>query len=141
MSLTINSLGDNPQTPGIYAETYAPDQLIAGNHKLVTDSVTVLSGQVLQRGAVLGKITASGKYVLALNTAADGSQSPAAIAVDYIDASAGDVAGGVYLAGEFNGAALILGAGITLASATATLRPLSIYIKAVSLALSSADPT
>lgn len=138
MALTVNSLGDNPQTPGIYAETYIPDQLIAGNHKLVTDSITVLSGQVLQRGAVLGRITASGKYILALSAAADGSQSPAAIATDYIDASAGDVTGGIYLAGEFNGAALTLGAGITLASATASLRPLSIYIKT---SVTAADPT
>lgn len=138
MALTVNSLGDNPQTPGIYAETYIPDQLIAGNHKLVTDSVTVLSGQVLQRGAVLGKITASGKYILSLSAAADGSQSPSAIAADYIDASAGDVIGGIYLAGEFNGVALTLGAGITLAAASATLRPLSIYLKT---SVTAADPT
>ncbi|MET3135534.1 hypothetical protein AAKU55_005845, partial [Oxalobacteraceae bacterium GrIS 1.11] len=113
-------------------------QLIAGNHKLVTDSVTVLAGQALQRGAVLGRITASGKYVLALSAAADGSQAPAAIACDYIDATAGDAIGGIYLAGEFNGAALTLGAGVTLAAAAAALRPLSIYIKSSVTAL---DPS
>ena len=138
MSLTVNSLGDNPQTPGVYAEAYIPDQLIAGNHKLVTDSVTVLTGQALQRGAVLGRITASGKYVLALGAAVDGSQAPVAIAADYIDATAGDAIGGIYLAGEFNGAALTLGAGITLAAAAAALRPLSIYVKSSVTAL---DPT
>ncbi|MDB5853285.1 MAG: hypothetical protein JWR22_1326 [Herminiimonas sp.] len=129
MTLTVNSLGDNPQTPGIYAEAYIPDQLIAGNHKLVTDSVTILSGQVLQRGSVLGKITASGKYILALSAAGDGSQTPVAIAADYIDASGGDVVGGIYLAGEFNSTVVTLGTGITLAAATAALRPLSIYLK------------
>lgn len=138
MTLTVNSMGDNPQTPGVTAETYIPDQLIAGVANLVTDSVTVLSGQVLQRGAVLGKITASGKYILSLSAAVDGSQSPSAIAVDYIDATAGDVIAGVYLAGEFNGAALTLGTGITLAAATAAFRPLSIYVKN---SVTAADPT
>lgn len=138
MSLTVNSLGDNPQTPGIYAETYIPDQLIAGNFKLVTGSVTVLSGQVLQRGAVLGQVTASGKYVLALSAAVDGSQNPVAIAADYIDASAGDVVGGIYLSGEFSGGALTLGTGITLAAATAALRPLAMYVKT---SVTASDPT
>ena len=138
MALTVNSLGDNPQTPGIYAEAYIPDQLIAGNHKLVTDSVTVLSGQLLQRGAVLGRITASGKYILALSAAVDGSQTPAAIAADLIDATGGDVVGAIYLAGEFNGSALTFGTGITLASATLSFRPVSIYIKTSVTAL---DPT
>lgn len=138
MSLTVNSVGGNPQIPGIYAETYIPDQLIAGQHDLVTTTVTVLAGQVLQRGAVLGQITASGKYVLALSASADGSQNPSVIAADYIDASAGDVTGGVYQAGEFNGAAMTFGTGITLGAATAALRPLSIYIKG---SVSAADPT
>lgn len=138
MALIVNSLGDNPQTPGIYAEAYIPDQLIAGDHKLVTNSVTILAGQVLQRGAVLGQITASGKYILALSAAADGSQNPVAIAADYIDATAGDVNGGIYLAGEFNSAAITLGAGITLAAATAALRPLAIYLKNN---VSATDPT
>lgn len=138
MTLTVNSTGANPQTPGVSAEAFIPDQMIAGSHDLVTASVTVLAGQVLQRGAVLGMITASGKYILSLAAAADGSQNPSVIAADYIDASAGDVAGGVYQAGEFNGAALTLGAGISLAAATAAFRPLSIYIKG---SVSAADPT
>ena len=37
--------------------TYAPDKLIAGNaHLLVGRKVTIISGQNLTRGAVLGKI-------------------------------------------------------------------------------------
>ena len=138
MSLSVNSVGGNPQIPGIYAETFIPDQLIAGSHPLVTDSVTVLAGQVFPRGAVLGRITASGKYVLALAAAADGSQNPAVVAVDNVDATAGDVSAGVYLAGEFNGAAMTLGTGITIAVAAAVLRPLSIYVKG---SVSAADPT
>lgn len=138
MSLPVTSVGGSPQFPGIYAETFIPDQLIAGHHPLVTDNVTVLAGQVFPRGAVLGRITASGKYVVALAAAADGSQNPAVVAVDNVDATAGDVNAGVYVAGGFNGAAMTLGTGITLAAAAAALRPLSIYVKG---SVSAADPT
>lgn len=138
MSLTVNSVGGNPQVPGIAADAFIPDQLIAGTHQVVTDTVTVVSGQVVQRGAVLGQITASGKYALATSGASDGSQNPSVIAADNIDASQGDVLGGVYIAGEFNGNALTLGSGITLAAAKAAFRPLSIYVKT---AVSAADPT
>jgi len=57
---------------------------------------------------------------------------------DAVDASAGDVVGGVYLSGEFNENAITLGTGITLAAATAALRPLSIWIKS---AIVASDPT
>lgn len=58
MSLIVNNLGDNPQQPGAYAESYIPDQLIAGNLKLVTASVTLGAG-TLQRGSVLGQQSAA----------------------------------------------------------------------------------
>jgi hypothetical protein len=138
MTLPVNSVGGNPQVPGIAADAFIPDQLIAGRHQLVTDTITVASGSVVQRGAVLGQITASGKYVLATSAANDGSQNPSVIAADTIDASAGDALGAVYIAGEFNGNALIFGSGITLAAAKAAFRPLSIYVKT---AVSAVDPT
>ncbi|MBO9647366.1 MAG: head decoration protein [Variovorax sp.] len=56
MALTVNSVGDNPQQPGIYAEAFIPDQLIAGNLKLVTGNGTLGTG-ALKRGAVLGQQT------------------------------------------------------------------------------------
>ena len=60
--------------------TYTPDGLIAGNSELlVSRKVTVISGQNLARGAVLGKITASGKYVAYSNGAADGSEVAAGV--------------------------------------------------------------
>lgn len=138
MSLSVNSIGGNSQIPGIAADAFLPDQLVAGPHQIITDTVTVVSGQVVARGAVLGQITASGKYTLSLSAATDGSQNPSVIAADAIDASQGDALGGVYLAGEFNGNALILGTGITLAALKAAFRPLSIYVKN---AVSAADPT
>lgn len=56
MTLTVNSLGENPQQPGISAEAFIPDQLIAGNLKLVTETVTITGSAALQRGSVLGKV-------------------------------------------------------------------------------------
>lgn len=51
---------------------------------------TLVSGQNLAAGAVLGVITASGKYSAYNNAAADGTQTAAAILCGAIDATAGD---------------------------------------------------
>jgi hypothetical protein len=55
MTLSVTSWGDNPQQPGIRADAFIPDQLIAGNLKLVTDNVTLTGSAPLQRGSVLGR--------------------------------------------------------------------------------------
>ncbi|WP_428492156.1 head decoration protein [Rhodopila sp.] len=61
MALTPTVVGDNPFIPGVFAETYVPDQLIAGNFQLVTQPIIVASGAVaLARGTVLGQITSYG---------------------------------------------------------------------------------
>ncbi|TWA76441.1 bacteriophage lambda head decoration protein D [Azospirillum brasilense] len=115
--------------PGVSSESYAPDLLLAGDFPRMTRSVTLVSGQNLVRGAVLGKITASGKYVLSASAASDGSQTPVAVLMDDCDASGGDKTVGIYESGEFLGTALTLGAGHTLASIRDGLRDLSIYIR------------
>lgn len=56
MSLTPTAVGDNPYIPGISAETYIPDQLIAGNLHLVTEPITLNAG-TLKRGTILGQVT------------------------------------------------------------------------------------
>lgn len=56
MALVVNGIADNPQQPGVTAETYTPDQLIAGNLKLVTTGITLGAG-TLNRGTVLGQQT------------------------------------------------------------------------------------
>lgn len=58
MALNVNTIGDNPQQPGIYAETYVPDQLIAGNLKIVSQPI-ILSTGTLKRGSVLGMVSSS----------------------------------------------------------------------------------
>ena len=103
--------------------TYAPDKLIAGNaHLLVGRKVTIISGQNLTRGAVLGKITASGKYNLSLSDASDGSQTPDLILAENCDASSGDKVALAYARGDFNANALTLGTDHTVASITEGLR-------------------
>ncbi len=109
--------------------TYAPDKLIAGNaHLLVGRKVTIVSGQTVVRGAVLGKITTGGKYALSLSAAADGSQTPDLILAEDCDASAGDKEALAYARGDFNANALTLGADHTIASITEGLRAKGITI-------------
>lgn len=102
---------------------YTPDNLLAGNaHLLVGRKVTVLQGQVLPRGAVLGLITASGKYVLSASAAADGSQTPDLILAEAVDATSADTTVLAYERGDFNSNALTLGSGHTVASVREGLR-------------------
>jgi hypothetical protein len=54
------------------------------------DEVTVVSGQNLLACAVVGKITASGKYKEYDNAASDGSEVAAAMLLDACDATGGD---------------------------------------------------
>lgn len=108
---------------------FTPDNLIAGNaHLLIGRKVTIISGQNLGRGAVLGKITASSKYNLSLAAAADGSQTPDLILAEDCNAAAGDQAALAYARGDFADLALILGAGHTVAGITEGLRAKGITI-------------
>lgn len=72
MTLNVSTIGDNPQQPGIYAETYVPDQLIAGNLKLVTQPIVLAAG-TLQRGTVLGQQTTSSVEVTAGTNTGNGT--------------------------------------------------------------------
>lgn len=78
---------------------------------------TILSGEgVLLRGTALGKVTASGKWVKSESAAVDGSQAVRGILLHDVDATAADAEAIVGRIGSCNGAAVILGAGHTLAS-------------------------
>jgi hypothetical protein len=57
MALVVGNVSDNPFQPGVTAETYLPDQLIAGDMKIVTKDITVKMGGAYKRGTVMGKIT------------------------------------------------------------------------------------
>lgn len=115
--------------PNPTVSTYTPDQLLAGDFPQMLDTVTLVSGQNLKRGAVLGRITATGKYSSSLSAAEDGSQSPVAVLAEDCDASAADAVAVVYLTGELRGSSLLLGTGHTLATVKAALRPLSLFVR------------
>ena len=59
-------------TPSMTNTVFVPDQLIAGNHAIVTDVATIASGQVLTRGTLIGKQTA-GTFAAAAAAKAGGN--------------------------------------------------------------------
>jgi hypothetical protein len=70
--------------------------LSEANGQRSRDTVTVISGQNLKAGTVVGKITASGKYTAVTAAAADGSQNGVAIVIYPVDATAGDTKAAVH---------------------------------------------
>lgn len=103
--------------------------LFAGEFPRAMLTVTIESGQDLSAGAVLGKITASGKFVLSLAAASDGSETPIAILAEDCDASAADVEATAYFSGDFAQAALTLGTGHTVASIMWGLVARQVYLR------------
>ncbi|MEJ1409378.1 MAG: head decoration protein [Candidatus Sedimenticola sp. (ex Thyasira tokunagai)] len=84
-------------------ETVSHDNLIAGSvPQIATDDGTLITGQNLARGAVVGRITATGKLTECDNAAVDGSETPLGIMVHPIDATAADKNCLIYVAGAFH---------------------------------------
>lgn len=93
----------------------------------------------LRVGAVMGKVTATGKWKLATSAAADGSQNPAGVLIinglgsstDIVLAANTDTKAIVLARGPVivADAALQLGTGMTLATATAALKALGILVE------------
>ncbi len=109
--------------------SFTPDGIIAGEDDLQTRQIVLLSGQNQPRGAVLGKITASGKYVLSLSGAADGSQTPACILTEATDATGGDKVTVAHFGGVFDENALTYGTGTTKTNAREALRDVGIKLQ------------
>lgn len=105
-----------------------PDNLQAGEFPRVTKDVTITGGNY-PRGAVLGRITAGGKFTLSAAAAEDGSEDPLVVLARAVDASGGDRVAPVYLTGEFAESEVTLGAGHTAASAFWGLAAVGIYLK------------
>ncbi|MEN6568054.1 MAG: head decoration protein [Veillonellales bacterium] len=106
------------------------DNLFAGNvADIVTDAGVLASGQNVVRGAVLGKVTATGKLVLVDSTKTDGSQTIYAIAADAVDATAADQPIPLYFTGEFNRAALTFGGTDTYAKHIDAAKAIGIFFK------------
>jgi hypothetical protein len=122
----------DPVHAGYESEGSSPldDQLIASTGgQLIGRKYTLITGQSVVRGAVLGIITASGKANLSLSAAADGSQTPFGIAAQTVDATAADKEILIYTRGNFNEHKITVGAGHTLASIREGLRGKGIYLE------------
>jgi hypothetical protein len=92
------------------------------NPNLCRETVTLLAGAAYPVGAVLGRITASGKYKLATSGGTDGAQTAAAVLLYAVDASATDAIGVVVARGPaiVSKAALVLDASVDDAAKLAT---------------------
>ena len=91
------------------------------NPNFTRETVTLLAGTNYPVGAVLGRITASGKMKLSTATGTDGAQNAAAVLLYDVDATAADATGIVVLRGPaiVSKAALVFDASVDDAAKTA----------------------
>lgn len=106
-----------------------------GVPRFTRDKVTVISGQNLAIGTVIGIITASGKATILAPAAADGSQTAVGVIVEAVNATAGDVAHYFLARGPavLNSAKIVWPGGITgpqTTTATNQLKALGILLRA-----------
>ena len=108
--------------------TFDPTSLLVGpcpKHRPVTFPG---SQGVLTRGTVLGRVTATDKYVSSVRTASDGSEKPVAVVAADIDTGSADVVGPAYFAGDFAAELLKLDASWSIAQLQAAFRQNNIPI-------------
>jgi len=106
-----------------------PDNLIAGEFPRIARMETITGGVLLQRGAVLGRITDDNRHQISAIASVDGSETPMAILAEDIDVTNDDVEAVVYSTGEFNELALTFGAGHTIETVRQALRDRSIFLR------------
>ena len=112
------------------SESTTYDNLIVGDQRrTVNVPATIKQGQVIVRGQLLGKITASGKLTEAVAGHNDGTQTPYAIAAENVDATTGDVLTTVYTEGEFNADAVVYSYTSTKADWKAAAQATGIYLR------------
>ena len=92
------------------------------NPNYTNEAITLLLGTNYKSGAVLGKITASGKYKLAVVGAVDGSAVAVAVLLNTADATLADATGIILARGPaiVSKAALVFDASVNTAPLTAT---------------------
>jgi hypothetical protein len=116
------------QTIGVFSETLQGATLL-GDHPVITAPCTIASTGTeftVQRGTVLGKITATGKYAPFDPSAADGSETAKTVALEDIDVpETGDEQTVVLVHGVVMADELVWPSGITDAQKTAALESLS----------------
>jgi len=90
-----------------------PNGLILDDYPVQTAVATIGTAADLTAGAVLGRITATGKYVLSLSAASNGSQTPAAILLTDAAAASADAPAVILLSGAVDSAMLSFGTAHT----------------------------
>ena len=92
------------------------------NPNFTRETVTLLAGTAYPVGAVLGRITASGKYKLATSGGTDGAQTAAGVLLYASDATDGDMNAVVLLRGPaiLSKSALVFDASVDDAAKTTT---------------------
>jgi hypothetical protein len=101
---------------------YDPNGIIVGTYPVHTAPATIGVAANLVAGAVLGRITATGKYVLSLTGASNGSQTPVAILLTDAAAASADAEAVILLSGAVDGAKLIFGASHSAATVETAFR-------------------
>lgn len=110
-------------------ETFDPDQLISGDNPSNRGTpATITDGEVVVRGHIMGITLATGKWLISLNAATDGSEVPRGVAVEAISPSGSDGESLVFTKGEFNQDKVTFGAGQTLANTKTDLQDVGIYL-------------
>ena len=117
---------------------FHPTSLYAGDFPRATRPITIASGAnaagaPLKRGTVLGRVTATDKYVPCVKTANDGSQVPDTILTFEVDASTADAAAKGYFTGEYAGEVMTFDASWSIATLEAAFRAakVAIFVKSV----------
>lgn len=109
---------------------YDPNGLLLDRDNAFGEMVTVVSGQNLAAGALLGQITSGGKYKASLTASADGSETPCAILAEACDASGGDKSAFVFYTGSFRESKVVYGTAHTAASTRRALAQKGIFVLA-----------
>ena len=121
----------HPAFAGTVSALVYDKMILPGKHE-VRVPFQIAGGQVLAMGSVLGAVTATGKLILSLAAAVDGSQVPIAILVEDLDTTQNgnaDVNHSVYVEGKFNETALVYGTGHTANTCRLPLRNVGIYLE------------
>lgn len=134
----VHCCSEIPGIPaGFFDEGHSPeDNLIAGEFPQIMRLVKVTGGDLLPRGAVLGRIHnddhchGEDRYkFLSEDQCKDGSAMPDAILAQNVDARCEDQEAYVYLAGEFNASDIYIPKGANMEEVTHILRKRSIFLR------------
>jgi outer membrane protein assembly factor BamB len=111
--------------PILNETTHAGEFLLSeGNGNISREQVVIASGEVLAAGTLVGKVTATSKYVAYADGNVDGSEVAAGILYDAVDATDGDANGVIVARLAEVDTDLLVGVD---ANGTADLEALNIY--------------